>query len=161
MVLALLVFADAFVDAVARPVFERSVLVFALAEERTATLPVFSGGFLTARVDLLILAEIFASLPLLVELDLDDRRIALEGWLDAFLGVFFLVDMADLLLTSSALGNAISSRPSRLDPSQPVRSYSALLPIPGGAAQARLADNSRGKRTRPPPGPANIDLRRQ
>jgi hypothetical protein len=77
-----------------------------LADERTDALAPLTGAgaCLAGRVDLASLAEIFVSLPLLVELALGDRRIAFEGRLDAFFGAFFRVDMADLLLKSSESG---------------------------------------------------------
>jgi hypothetical protein len=50
------------------------------------------------------LAEIFVSLLLATALDFDGRLVALEERLGDFFGAFLRVDMADLLLKSSASG---------------------------------------------------------
>jgi len=80
-------------------------LAFAAADLRLETLAVFvalAATFFTGRAGLLIFAETFASLPLLVALDFDDRLMAFAGRLEDFFGAFFRVDMADLLLKPSA-----------------------------------------------------------
>ncbi|HEY4923647.1 MAG TPA: hypothetical protein VII20_04460 [Roseiarcus sp.] len=72
---------------------------------RLETLAVFvalAATFFTDRAGLLIFAETFASLPLLVALDFGDRLIAFAGRFEVFFGAFFRVDMADLLLKPSA-----------------------------------------------------------
>ena len=84
--------------------FACAALAFA-AVLRLETLAVFvalAATFFTDRAGLLIFAETFASLPLLVALDFGDRLIAFAEWADDFFDAFFRVDMADLLLKPSA-----------------------------------------------------------
>ena len=121
MVFALLAFADVFEAAAARLALERATFALPLAGARAGALALL-GAALFARAAWATLAEIFVSFALLVEVDLDDRRIALAERLDDFFDVFFRVDMADLLLTSSAsgLGDAFHGLTARS--SQPVRS---------------------------------------
>ena len=85
--------------------FACAALAFAGADLRLETLAVFAAfaaAFFTGRADLLIFAETFASLALLVALDFGDRLMAFAGWADDFFVAFFRVDMADLLLKPSA-----------------------------------------------------------
>jgi hypothetical protein len=72
--------------------------------ETFAPLAVLAAAFLTGRASFGFLAEIFVSLLLATALDFDGRLVALEERLGDFFGAFLRVDMADLLLKSSASG---------------------------------------------------------